>query len=78
MKKTYQKPEIEITTIIEMTAMLAGSSQHYKIGDENGNFNPEEGDIIVIPGTGGPSSTAKGGDFFEESVNPSSIWGDED
>lgn len=80
MKKTYQKPEIEITTIIEMTAMLAGGSQHYKIGDENGNFNSEEGDIIVIPGTDGPPSTAKGGDFFEESISPSSssIWGDED
>ena len=62
MKRIYKKPEIEIIALIEMAAMLAGVSQHYKIDDENGNFKPEEGDIIVIPGTDGPPSTSKGND----------------
>lgn len=77
MKKIYLKPLTEITLCNVKTAMLAGSGTQGSIVDGEHNFDPIEGPVTPV-GPEGPPTEAKSGDFFEEPVTPSSIWGDED
>ena len=78
MKKIYVKPKTEVFKLNNESALCAGTGVGAQITSdkyENVSDLPvkEEGDDNWEP-----AITAKGGDFFEESVNPSSIWGDED
>ena len=79
MKKIYIKPLTGISLYNAKTAMLAGSGTQGSIVDGEHNFDPVVGPVTPV-GPDGPPSEAKGGDFFEEPISPSSssIWGDED
>lgn len=77
MKKAYLKPEIDVRLYMVESTLL--SSTNTKVIISGGGFNPIEGYITEVgEGEEGEPSGAKGGDFFEESVSTSSIWGDED
>ena len=78
MKTAYIKPEIVISVIFEEQYLMAKGSTFATVQDENGNFDPITGKVTVIDDVGGPESTAKGGDFFEESITPRSLWGDDE
>lgn len=80
MKKIYVKPQTEQLALIEEGCICIGtnvagdnSNSQYETIHNNIDQNPNYDDD-------GPGMTAKGGDFFEESISPSSgsIWGDED
>ena len=75
MKIIYIKPIIKVSDLFEEMPMMSGST-YATVKDENGNFDPITGKVIStdedIP------STAKQGDFFEEPITSSSLWGDEE
>ena len=80
MKKIYVKPKTEVFKLNNESALCAGTApgvggQITSNDFENVNDKPigEGGDDNWEP-----AITAKGGDFFEESVSPRSLWGDED
>lgn len=82
MKKAYIEPQTVVLNIEDESALCAGTApgvggQITSNDFENVNDKPigEGGDDYWEP-----AITAKGGDFFEESISPSSgsIWGDED
>ena len=75
MKKAYIEPQTVVLNIEDESALCAGTNP--SVGGQI--TDPDYENIITNPiGEGDVPITAKGGDFFEESVNPSSIWGDED
>lgn len=86
MKKHYISPVTFIYGLIAESELLTGTNVSISVPSTN---VPGEGPsgFEGEPSTGGgsgheglPPATAKGGDFFEESISPSSssIWGDED
>lgn len=77
MKKVYIEPQTVVLNIEDECALCAGTAPN--VGGQITGSDYE--DIVDNPiGVGDVPITAKGGDFFEESISPSSssIWGDED
>ena len=79
MKKVYIVPQAWILNIEDECALCAATAP--SVGGQITGSDYE--DIITNPIGEGDEDvpiTAKGGDFFEESISPSScsIWGDED
>lgn len=77
MKKVYIVPQAWILNIEDECALCAATAP--SVGGQITGSNYE--DIITNPiGEGDVPITAKGGDFFEETISPSSgsIWGDDE
>lgn len=73
----YKKPEIDVQLYMAETSLLS-STHPNTVNISGGDFNSITGSITEIDDEGGEPSGAKGGDFFEESVSPSSLWGDDE
>jgi len=81
MKRQYISPVTIFYGLIAECELLTGTNVSVSVPDTNvpgigpGGFDGE-------PSTGGgeglPPATAKGGDFFDEPVTVSSLWGDEE
>lgn len=81
MKRAYIEPQTVVLNIEDESALCAGTNP--TVGGQI--KDPDYENIINTPigegeGEDDVPITAKGGDFFEESISPSSssIWGDED
>lgn len=75
MKKVYSEPKTVVLNIEDESALCAGTTP--TVGGQITDPNYEE--IITNPiGEGDVPITAKGGDFFEESISPRSLWGDDE
>lgn len=78
MKKIYIKPQTELMALMEEGSLCIGtnvagdnSNSQYETIHNSINQNPNYNDD-------GPGMTAKQGDFFEEPVTSSSLWGDDE
>lgn len=78
MKKIYIKPQTELMAPMEEGSLCIGtnvagdnSNSQYETISNTINQNPNYDDD-------GPGMTAKQGDFFEEPVTSSSLWGDDE
>lgn len=75
MKKVYIEPKTEVFKLNNESALCAGTAP----GVAGQITDPNYEDIITTPiGEGDVPITAKGGDFFEESISPRSLWGDDE
>lgn len=77
MKKAYIEPQTVVLNIEDESALCAGTNP--TVG---GQITHDEYEDITTKPIGEEDEdvpiTAKRGDFFEESITHSSIWGDED
>lgn len=77
MKKVYIEPQTVVLNIEDECALCAGTAP--SVGAQITGSDYE--DIIDNPvGEGDVPITAKNGDFFEETISPSSssLWGDDE
>ena len=76
MKKVYISPKALILNIDDESALCASKTP--TVGGQITGSDYE--DIVTTPiGEGDVPITAKeGGDFFEESISPRSLWGDDE
>ena len=78
MKRLYIEPKAWILNIEDESALCAATLKG--IGGQI--TDPDYEDIVDNPIGGGGNEdvpiTAKGGDFFEESISPRSLWGDDE
>ena len=77
MKKVYIEPKTEVFTLNNESALCAGTAPgaggqvtHNEYEDITTKPIGEEDEDVPI--------TAKGSDFFEESISPRSLWGDDE
>jgi len=75
MKKVYISPKALILNIDDESALCASKTP--TVGGQITSDDYE--DIVTTPiGEGDVPITAKQGDFFEEPISSSSLWGDDE
>lgn len=77
MKMEYKKPKIDVQLYMAESSLLS-STHPNTVNISGGGFPSIEGPITEVDDEGGEPSGAKGGDFFEESISPRSLWGDDE